>query len=216
MVNPVCTANEIDVIDYWHDVSFVCRPAGDGDFVQRSFGLVVLNRRFLIGVLTLGPAPRGSECFVYDIKSARTPWLLLIRMQSKLHLKTYLLIGVIIIANPIGNVLIAKGMKTVGEVKIWPLADLWPVFLQVFGSLTIWLGIASLITSIIAYMLALSMADYSYVQPAAALGYAGSAVLGAFLLGESISPLRWVGIAVICSGVSFIRNTHPRTTEPSR
>jgi threonine/homoserine efflux transporter RhtA len=137
-------------------------------------------------------------------------------MHSNLRLKTYILIGVIIVANPIGNILIAKGMKSIGEVRIWPLAELWPVFLQVFGSLTIWMGIASLITSIIAYMLALSMADYSYVQPAAALGYGGSALLGATLLGESISSLHWIGIAVICAGVSFIRNTHPRTTDTAR
>jgi drug/metabolite transporter (DMT)-like permease len=137
-------------------------------------------------------------------------------MHSKHHLKTYILIAVMIVAGPIGNLLIAKGMRHVGEVKIWPLAGLWPVFLKVFGSLTIWTGIACLITFIIAYMLALSVADYSYVQPAAALGYAVVAVLGATMLGESVSLLRWAGIAFIVGGVSFIRNTNPRTTENTR
>ena len=118
-----------------------------------------------------------------------------------------------VIAGPIGNLLLAKGMRQVGAIKIWPPAELWPVFLRVFGSLTIWVGIACLIAFIVAYMLALSLADYSYVQPAAALGYVVIAILGATMLHESVSLLRWVGIAVICAGVSFIRNTNPRTTE---
>jgi drug/metabolite transporter (DMT)-like permease len=134
-------------------------------------------------------------------------------MNSRLHLKTYILIAIMVVAGPIGNLLIAKAMRQVGEVKLWPLSMLLPTFERVFGSLTIWLGIASLITFIVAYMLALSLADYSYVQPAAALGYGVVAVLGYFVLHESISPLRWAGIALICFGVAFIRNTHPRTTE---
>jgi drug/metabolite transporter (DMT)-like permease len=138
------------------------------------------------------------------------------RMQTRLHLKTYLLIAVMVIAGPVGNLLIAKQMKQVGEVKLWPPSELLPLFFRVFGSLTIWLGIACLIGFIVAYMLALSMADYSYVQPAAALGYGVIAILGVIVLGESVSPLRWVGIAIICLGVSFIRNTPPRTTENSR
>ena len=134
-------------------------------------------------------------------------------MQNRLHLKTYVLIAIMVVAGPVGNLLIAIGMKHVGQVKLWPLSDLLVVFLRIFGSLTIWAGIGSLIAFIVAYMLALSMADYSYVQPAAALGYGVIALLGFFVLHEAVSPLRWVGIVVICFGVLFIRNTHPKTTE---
>jgi len=134
-------------------------------------------------------------------------------MHSRLHLKTYILIAIMVVAGPVGNLLIAKAMRQVGEVKLWPPSELLPAFVRVFSSLTIWIGIASLIAFIVAYMLALSLADYSYVQPAAALGYGVVAVLAYFVLHESISPLRWAGIAVICCGVAFIRNTHPRSTE---
>lgn len=137
-------------------------------------------------------------------------------MHTRLHLKTYLLIAVMVIAGPVGNLLIAKGMRQIGGIKYWPLSQLLSVFVRVFSSFTIWAGIASLLAFIVAYMLALSLADYSYVQPAAALGYVVIALLGVFVLGESVSPLHWAGIAVICLGVSFIRNTHPRTTENAR
>ena len=134
-------------------------------------------------------------------------------MHTRLHLKTYLLIGIMVIAGPIGNLLIAKAMKQTGPIKYWPPSDLLHVFLKVFGGLTIWAGIACLIAFIVSFMLALSLADYSYVQPAAAFSYVMIALLGVFVLGETVSPLHWAGIAVICLGVSFIRGTPPRTTE---
>jgi len=134
-------------------------------------------------------------------------------MHTRRHLKTYLLIAIMIVAGPVGNMLIAKGMKQVGDVKLWPLSELPGDFTHVFGSPTIWIGIASLITFMVAYMLALSLADYSFVQPAAALAYGVVAALGYFVLHEAVSPLHWAGIAVICCGVAFVRNSHPRTTE---
>ena len=134
-------------------------------------------------------------------------------VHSSLHLKTYVLIGIMIVTGPVGNLLLAKSTKNVGTIKVWPLPELFGAFFHIFSSYTIWAGIACLLAFIVAYMLALSMADYSFVQPAAALGYGVTAVLGVFILGEKVSPLDWAGIAVICLGVSFIRNTHPRTTE---
>ena len=140
---------------------------------------------------------------------------LIARMHSRPHLKTYFLISIMVIAGPIGNLLLAKGMKQIGEVHYWPPSELLPVFLRIFSSPTIWIGIASLIAFVVSFMLALSVADYSYVQPAAALGYFVIAVLGVLVLHEKVSPLHWAGIVVICLGVSFIRGTEPRTTESS-
>lgn len=134
-------------------------------------------------------------------------------MHTRLHLKTYILIAIMVVTGPVGNLLLAKNMKRVGRISIWPLSQLPEVFVRVFGSFTIWAGIACLIAFMMAYMLALSMADYSFVQPAAALSYVVIAVLAVFVLGEAVSPMHWFGIVVICLGVSFIRNTHPRTTE---
>ena len=136
-------------------------------------------------------------------------------MQTRLHFKTYFLIAIMIVAGPIGNLLLAKGMKELGPISYWPLSALLGVFLRVFSSWTIWVGIASLIAFVVSFMLALSVADYSYVQPAAALSYVLVAVLGVLVLGEKVSPMHWVGIGVICLGVSFIRGTNPRTTETS-
>jgi hypothetical protein len=123
------------------------------------------------------------------------------------------MILIMVLAGPMGNTLLAKGMKRIGPVS----TSSWSVVLQTLGEIlssgTIWLGIALMITFFVAYSLALSWADYSYVQPASAMAYAVVAILGVVVLHESVSPLRWLGIGVICLGVFVVGSTHPNTTE---
>lgn len=128
-----------------------------------------------------------------------------------LHLKTFLALFFIVVFSPLGNVLLGKGMKGVGSATTWRRQDLWPVALRVLSNGYIWLGIASLLTFFVAYMLILSWADYSYVQPSTSLSYATVAILSHFLLGELISPLRWLGVFVICAGVFIVGRTNPRS-----
>ena len=133
--------------------------------------------------------------------------------QKRLHLKTYLMITIMVLAGPMGNVLLGKAMKSLGKLTISSPADLLHVAVRVFTTGTLWLGIASLITFFVAYMLVLSWADYSYVQPASSIAYAVVALLGATVLGEFVSPTRWAGIAIICLGVFIVGQTGPRTME---
>ena len=130
-----------------------------------------------------------------------------------LHLKTYIAIFLIVLFAPLGNVLLGKGMKEIGSAKGWTTAGLFPVFVRILSSGYIWLGIACLLAFFISYMLVLTWADYSYVQPASSFSYAVVALLGYFLLGEQVNALRWAGIAIICAGVFIVGHTHPSTTE---
>jgi drug/metabolite transporter (DMT)-like permease len=135
--------------------------------------------------------------------------------QKPLHLKTFLLILVMVIAGPLGNVLLGKGMKQAGRFAVWPPTEALHSALRVFGTGSIWLGVVSLLTFFLANVLVLSWADYSYVQPASSVGYGVAALLGYFMLGEPVSPLRWVGIAIICLGVLVVGQTNPRSLEHS-
>jgi drug/metabolite transporter (DMT)-like permease len=110
-------------------------------------------------------------------------------------------------------VLLGKGMKTIGSARDWELQELFHILVRILASGYIWLGITCLLAFFVAYMLVLTWADYSYVQPASSFSYLVVAVLGLLLLGEKVNLLRWTGIAVICLGVFIVGHTHPRTTE---
>jgi hypothetical protein len=136
------------------------------------------------------------------------------KSSSGLHIKTYLLISLMVIFGPLGNVLLGKGMKRIGTVEIASASGAVGVLARILSSGTIWLGIGSLLTFFVAYMLVLSWADYSYVQPASALAYGVVALLAHFMLREVITPMRWMGVLLICLGVLMVGHTPPRTTEP--
>jgi drug/metabolite transporter (DMT)-like permease len=131
--------------------------------------------------------------------------------QKPPYLKTFLLISVMVIAGPLGNALLGKGMKQAGRIAIWPPSQALHTALHVFGTGSIWLGVASLLTFFLANILVLSWADYSFVLPASSAGYGVAALLGYFMLGEPVSPLRWLGIAIICLGVLVVGLTNPRS-----
>jgi drug/metabolite transporter (DMT)-like permease len=132
---------------------------------------------------------------------------------SGLHVKTYCMILIMVIFAPLGNVLLGRGMRNVGTAASWAPSQLPHIMRLVLTSGYIWLGVASLLTFFVAYMLILSWADFSYVQPASSVALLVVALLGYFYLGEKISPLHWAGIVVICLGVFVVGNTPPRTTE---
>ncbi|HTU40632.1 MAG TPA: EamA family transporter [Candidatus Aquilonibacter sp.] len=136
------------------------------------------------------------------------------KSAGSLHLKTYFFILLMVVFGPLGNVLLGKGMKRIGAIHIASLAQGGQVLARILSSATIWAGILSLLSFFLAYMLVLSWADYSYVQPASSVSYAMVALLAHFLLRETISPVRWLGVLIICLGVLVVGYTPPRTTEP--
>jgi drug/metabolite transporter (DMT)-like permease len=125
--------------------------------------------------------------------------------------KTYSLLATMVFFSSIGNVLLSKGMKQIGEIRDYNPRALLAVFFETFASGTIWLGICSLLVFFISYLLVLSWADFSYVQPASSIGYVLVTVLGYLILGEIISPVRWIAVLFICAGVALVSGTEPRT-----
>jgi len=130
-----------------------------------------------------------------------------------LHLKTFVLILIMVSVAPLGDTFLGKGMKQVGALESWAPASLFHFFFRAFTSGTVWLGIGLLLTFFIAYLLVLSWADYSYVLPASSISSLIIALLAHFVLHETVTPTRWAGVALICLGVFAVGHTHPRTTE---
>src|ERR1700733_6613898 len=108
------------------------------------------------------------------------------KQSENIPFKTYLLVVFVVIFGPLGNVLVGKGAKSVGALNSWQPSAVLQFFWHAFTSGTIWLGIASLLTFFVAYIVVLSWADYSFVQPATAMSYGVVAVLSVILLHEVV------------------------------
>jgi drug/metabolite transporter (DMT)-like permease len=135
------------------------------------------------------------------------------KQPAGMRLKTYLLISLMVCFGPMGDIFLGKGMKRIGPMVSWAPRDVFRFFFTAFTSGLIWIGIACLLSFFVAYILVLSWADYSYVQPSSALSYGLIALLAYSVLHEVITPMRWAGVLCICLGVFVVGHTHPQTTE---
>ncbi len=135
------------------------------------------------------------------------------KRRVHLHAKTYILILLMVLLNPVSNILLKKGMDQVGPMVSWAPSNVARFFVHALTTGAIWLAIACLLAFFVSYLLVLSWADYTFVQPSAALSNGLTALLALLVLHEFISPIRWVGIACICCGVFVVGRTHPQTTE---
>jgi uncharacterized membrane protein len=128
-------------------------------------------------------------------------------------MKTLFVLLIAVTAQTLGDVCLTKGMKAIGEVDTTNFAELFGIGAQVFANPYIWLGIFMLSVFFGLYLVALSWADLSFVVPMTAFGYVLNGVMSWQLLGERISPVRWIGTLVICLGVAVVSRTEPRTTK---
>ncbi len=135
-------------------------------------------------------------------------------VASHLRLKTYLLISLLVIFGPFGDLLMSKGMRRISIPTSLALAQSLHYADLVVTSPAVWWGTLCMIGFFVCYISVLSWADYSYVQPATALTYGVVALLGKYILGEKITFLHWMGILVVCVGVGIIGYTSPATAEP--
>lgn len=122
-----------------------------------------------------------------------------------------MVLAMVVCANA-GDLLLKRGMSEIGAVEL-STHGIAQAFRLTVASATIWTAILFLIGFLVSYMTVLSWADYSYVMPAGAFGYALLTFLAVIFLHESVSSRRWVGVVLICVGVLLVGQTKPRTTE---
>ncbi len=135
--------------------------------------------------------------------------------ELRVRIKTLVVILVMVLCANIGDLMLKRGMSQIGAVQL-SRAGLEHAFRLTVTNGTIWIGILFLIGFTISYMTVMSWADYSYVMPAGAFGYALLTLLAVVFLHESVSPRRWLGVVLICIGVLLVSQTKPRTTEVAR
>jgi len=132
--------------------------------------------------------------------------------EARLRVKTLVMVLAMVVCANVGDLLLKRGMTQIGAVELTTQGVAHAFRLTVTNA-TVWLAILFLIGFMVSYMTVLSWADYSYVMPAGAFGYAVLTLLAVVFLHESVSPRRWFGVVLICVGVLLVGQTKPRTTE---
>src|ERR1700682_460623 len=131
--------------------------------------------------------------------------------ERKLRLKTLVMVFVMMVCATTGDSLLKPAMTQIGPVSL-NYAGLSQAFRLAMTNATIWFAILFLVGFMLSNMTVLSWADYSYVMPASPIGYAAVTFVGMALLGETVSPRRWIGVALICVGVFLVGQTKPSTS----
>ncbi len=132
--------------------------------------------------------------------------------ERRLRIKTLVMVLAMVVCANAGDLMLKRGMSQIGAVPL-TLSGVQRAFLLTITNATIWTAIVFLIGFTVSYMTVMSWADYSYVMPAGAFGYALLTLLAVVVLHEQVSAWRWVGVALICVGVLVVGQTKPRTTE---
>ena len=115
-------------------------------------------------------------------------------------LRKYLVLAGVSIFAAVGDSLLSHGMKQVGNVSLGHISGL----LLAIANPWVALGILLLLVFFACYTMALSWADLTYVLPASSLGYVLLALIARFALHEHVTVTRWLGIALVASGVGFV------------
>jgi len=131
--------------------------------------------------------------------------------ERRLRFKTLVMVLLMVVCANVGDLMLKRGMLQIGAVQMTP-SGIWLALLSTIHNATIWLGILFLIGFTFCYMTAVSWADYSYVMPAGAFGYAVQTMLAVVILHEAVSAHRWIGVVLIVVGVLLVGQTHPSTT----
>src|SRR5512138_643661 len=119
-------------------------------------------------------------------------------------LKTFIIMLLAVTAGTVGDILLAKGMKELGDISAMNLRGILNVAIQALTTPKLIIGTAMLAVFFFLWLAVLSWEDLSVALPMQALNYVLVALLAQFYLGEHVSPLRWTGIALVCMGVMLI------------
>ncbi len=117
---------------------------------------------------------------------------------------TALLIGIVILGNSTGDILLTLAMREeVGPAARGP-AGFFATAGRVLRNGKFLLSLAANGVALCSFVAVLSWADLSFVFPAVSLIYVVNAFGAKYFLGETVTPRRWAGIALVCIGVALV------------
>jgi uncharacterized membrane protein len=117
---------------------------------------------------------------------------------------TIILFFFVIVAGTGGEICVSKAMRTVGEVHEFNPRAIARFLLRGVRVPWMWLGITMMGMAFFSLLTLLSFREVSWVVPMSALSYLAGAIGAIVFLREHVTRHRWLGIAVICIGVTIV------------
>jgi uncharacterized membrane protein len=119
-------------------------------------------------------------------------------------IKTWLALIILVLADSLGIVFLARGMKQVGKVDTLKPKELWQILGRVLGNPLLRWGVFSMAVSFFMFITLLSWADLSFVIPATAISEPVNMLGTKFVLKEKVTKVRWISTVLICIGLILI------------
>jgi drug/metabolite transporter (DMT)-like permease len=119
-------------------------------------------------------------------------------------LKSLIVMLLAVTFGTIGDILLAKGMKELGDISAMNLRGILNITLQALTSTKLIVGVMMLAVFFFLWLAVLSWEDLSVALPMQALNFVLVALLSQFYLHEPVTPMRWAGTIMICIGVMLI------------
>ena len=122
------------------------------------------------------------------------------------NLYTWSAILAVVFASVIGDVLLSRAMKHVGDVgALRRRRGLWTVIVRVLSNQNFVFGVAAMAVAFFSLLFALSWGDVSLVAPAAAsLTFIGNAFAAKIFLHERVDQRRWIAAVLVAGGVALL------------
>jgi len=111
---------------------------------------------------------------------------------------------IFVLCGAAGEIAITHGMKRVGEPEALRPRALLSFLRRALTSVWFWSGVPLMALSFYLLMMLLSWEPISLVIPASALSYVVGTLGAKYILKEEVSPLRWVGVLLVCIGVAIV------------
>ncbi|MBM3708797.1 MAG: multidrug resistance protein [Actinobacteria bacterium] len=103
-----------------------------------------------------------------------------------------------------GQILLKIGMNKIGVININSLGSIGHLFIEVFKSPLVLIGLFCYVISAAIWLVVLSAVDLSFAYPFIGLTYVLILIVSKFILKEDVNPIRWAGAAIITIGVVVI------------
>lgn len=112
----------------------------------------------------------------------------------------------IVFASVVGDVLLARAMKQVGDVgALRRRVGLLAVIGRTLGNPNFMIGVTAMAVAFFSLLFALSWGDVSLVAPAAAsLTFIGNAIAAKVFLHERVDRRRWIAALLVAAGVALL------------